>query len=213
MSRNGPAQPKRAGRLLDVERFERVVAPGATTLLRLSGRLHSRAHSGGAAPIFVVGAADGAAPRFLPLPGPVPPIAGDRLLAAFAVPAALLDGGEAILSVELAPGFAVGLNAPEERALRATDRVRELEAEVAGLRERADEADELLAELDRLREARLLDAAAHESATDALARAQPEEGEVQGRLAAAQAELAETELLRERLAEERGALVARVSEL
>src|SRR3954451_15814665 len=96
---NRPAQPKRAGRLLDVERFERVGAPGATTLLRLSGRLHSRAHSDGAAPILVVGAADDAY-RFAPLAGRVPPIAGDRLLAAFAVPAALLDqGDDAIFSV------------------------------------------------------------------------------------------------------------------
>jgi chromosome segregation ATPase len=213
MSRNGPAQPKRAGRLLDVERFERVVAPGATTLLRLSGRLHSRAHSDGAAPILVMGAADGRAHRFLPLPGPVPAIAGDRLLAAFAVPAALLDGGEAIISVELAPGFAVALGAPEERALRATDRVRELEAEVAALRERADEADELLAELDRLHEARLLDAAAHESTADAFERAQAEHSEVEGRLSAAHAELAEAELLRERLSDERGMLAARVDEL
>src|SRR5947208_8230220 len=143
MSRSGPAQPTRAGRLLDVERFERVVAPGATALLRLSGRLHSRAHSGGA-PILVVGAADGDAHRFAPLAGPVPPIAGDRLLAAFAVPPALLDAGEPIFSVELAPGFAVGLAVPDERALRATDHVRELEAEVAGLRERAAEADDPL---------------------------------------------------------------------
>src|SRR3954451_23230451 len=213
MSRNGPAQPKRAGRLLDAERFERVVAPGATTLLRLSGRLHSRAHSGGAAPILVVGAADGGAHRYRPLPGPVPPIAGDGLLAAFAVPAALLDGGEAILSVELAPGFAVGLNAPEERALRATDRVRELEAEVAALRERADEADELLAELDRLREARLLDAAAHESTADAFERAQAEHSEVQDRLAAAQTELTEDGLPRHRPDDERTELAARVEEL
>src|SRR3954451_4630146 len=129
MSRNGSAQPKRAGRLLDVERFERVVAPGAAALLRLSGRLHLRAHSDGADPILVVGAADDAY-RFAPLRGPVPPIAGDRLLAAFAVPAALLGDGEVIFSVEIAPGFAVGLGAPEERALRATESVRELEAEV-----------------------------------------------------------------------------------
>ena len=68
MSRNGPAQPKGARRLLDVERFERVVAPGATALLRLTGRLLSRGGVDVDAPVLVV---DGEH-RFAPLPGPAP---------------------------------------------------------------------------------------------------------------------------------------------
>src|SRR4051795_9892232 len=87
MSQSGPARPKRAGRSLDVERFERVVAPGATTLLRLTGRLSSHAIVADDALTLVVD--DGrAAHRVAPLPGPRALVADGRLEAAFAVGAA-----------------------------------------------------------------------------------------------------------------------------
>src|SRR5438270_75489 len=115
MSRIGPAQPKRAGRLLDVERFERVVAPGATTLLRLSGRLHSRAHSGAAAPESTADACERAQAEHSE--------AQDRLSAA---------------QVELAEAELLRERLSEERGTLA-DRVEELEAELLSARAGADE--------------------------------------------------------------------------
>src|SRR3954471_4263190 len=157
MSQVGSARQKRAGRSLDVERFERVVAPGATTLLRLTGRLSSHAIVADDALTLVVD--DGrAAHRVAPLPGPRALVADGRLEAAFAVAAAVVASPRPVFALELAEGELVDLPLPEERPLRtatlapAERRVRELEAEVRGLRERAGEADLLLAELDRLRE-------------------------------------------------------------
>src|SRR4051812_13087323 len=154
MSQVGPARPKRAGRSLDVERFERVVAPGATTLLRLTGRLSSHATVAG---LMLVVDDGRTAHRAAPLPGPRALVADGRVEAAFAVAAAVLDGRPAF-ALELADGELLDLPVPAQRALRAPAlapadrRVRELEAEVSGLRERAAEADLLLCELDRLRE-------------------------------------------------------------
>src|SRR3954465_1849975 len=154
---SGPAHPTRAGRLLDVERFERVVAPGATTLLRLNGRLSSHAVVDADALTLVID--DGrAAHRVAPLPGPRALVAGGRVEAAFAVAAHVLGGRRPGFALELAPGVLAALPVPSERPLKAPTlapaerRVRELEAEVRGLRERAAEADLLLAQLDRLRE-------------------------------------------------------------
>src|SRR5439155_1414525 len=153
MSRSGPAQPTRAGRLLDVERFERVAAPGATALLRLNGRLHTRARVRGAALALLVD--DGqAVHRFVPLPAPGAVLADRRLTVAFAVPVALLSGAGVTYAIELSPRRAVALRSPAFRTLRPLrpeQRVRRLEDEVRALRRRAREADGLLAELDRLR--------------------------------------------------------------
>src|SRR5436305_10663625 len=131
MSRNGSAQLTRAGRLLDVERFERVVAPGATALLRLTGRLLSRGGVDVDAPVLVV---DGEH-RFAPLPGPAPTIADGRLAVAFPVPAALRGTA---FTLELGDGV-VALDPPAERSLRAAgaSAVRDLELELRRARERA----------------------------------------------------------------------------
>src|SRR5882724_4629642 len=100
MSRSGPAHPTRAGRLLDVERFERVAAPGATALLRLTGRLQARARVRRRALALVVD--DGRAThRFAPLPGPAGVVAGGRLMVGFAVPVALLEGPRPAFAFEL----------------------------------------------------------------------------------------------------------------
>src|SRR3954451_21273460 len=101
MSRNGPAQPKRAGRLLDVERFERVVAPGATTLLRLIGRLSPHVCVSADALALVVD--DGRAAHRVPaLPGPAAPVVDGRLEAAFAVPSPLVAASRSVYAIALA---------------------------------------------------------------------------------------------------------------
>src|SRR3954454_7087299 len=153
---SGPAHPTRAARLMDVERFERVVAPGATTLLRLTGRLSSPALVAAEAVALVVD--DGrAAVRLAPLPGPGDPVTEGRLEAAFAVPTHLIVTGRPAYAIALGEDVLEDLPAPAERALPrvagppSEQRVRELEAEVRGRRDRAAEADALVAELDRLR--------------------------------------------------------------
>src|SRR2546423_14992183 len=100
MSRSGPAQPTRAGRLLDVERFERVAAPGATTLLRLIGRLHPSARVDPAALVLVVGDG-GATHRFAALDGPWAAPTDGRLTAAFAVPQDVVDAPRAVYGLQL----------------------------------------------------------------------------------------------------------------
>src|SRR4051812_39817816 len=147
MSRSGPAHPTRAGRLLDVERFERVAAPGATALLRLIGRLPSPARVRPAALALVIHTGR-ATQRFAPLPSPDPLIDGDRLTAAFAVPVELLDASGVSFALNVGRRSSVALAAPSQRPLRG-DRLLALEAEVESLRGRAAEAEELLAELDR----------------------------------------------------------------
>src|SRR3954469_19917700 len=115
MSQVGPARLKRAGRSLDVERFERVVAPGATTLLRLTGRLSSHAIVGVDGLTLVVD--DGrCAHRVKPPPGPRALVADGRVEAAFAVAAPVLDG-RCAFALELPDGGLADLPAPAERAL------------------------------------------------------------------------------------------------
>src|SRR3954469_7458215 len=145
MSRNGSAQPTRAGRLLDVERFERVVAPGATTLLRLTGRLSSRLDAKHDTLALVVD--DGAvAHRVRALPAPGPGVQDTRVSAAFAVPTRLVADGRAAFALMLGGGTLVDLPAPSERTLRAPQ-----SSAPAALIRRPDQADALQAELNRLR--------------------------------------------------------------
>src|SRR4051812_19327109 len=147
MSRSGPAHPTGAGRLLDVERFERVAAPGATALLRLIGRLQPYARVDDAALALVLD--DGhEARRFAPLLAPDPPAAGGRWTVAFPVPGELLADGEARFALQLGDA-SVELPAPSERVLRAAGeaaeaRARELEAQIRRLREH-EAANEALA--------------------------------------------------------------------
>src|SRR3954464_13512865 len=108
MSQVGPARPKRAGRSLDVERFERVVAPGATTLLCLLGRLSSHATVAGLSLVVDDGRC---ARRVAPLPGPRGLAADGRVEAAFAVSAAVLDG-RVLFALELEGGELLDLPAP-----------------------------------------------------------------------------------------------------
>jgi chromosome segregation ATPase len=160
MSCSGPAHPTRAGRLLDVERFERVAAPGATALLRLTGRLQPYARVDDAALALVIDHA-GETHRFAPLPAPLPAhgrrAPGEQLTVAFAVPTRLLADGRAAYALRLAADAVAELAAPAERILPgaaaavAEARVRELEGQIRRLQGRAAETDALVGELARLR--------------------------------------------------------------